>query len=101
MLRMWGKDRHAESIRLLPRVPIHAVRRHTLNCPCCSRPRPLNFVPDGIWYRPYTEIPTDIAYRCECGTNRSIPWAEATLSQRIEAGLVQASREYQSEMMGR
>lgn len=70
-----------------------------MKCPCCQRPRPLDPVIDGIWYRPFTDIPTDIAYRCVCGSNRSIPWADATREQRQQAYLAQLSRDAASETM--
>jgi len=70
-----------------------------MNCPCCSRPEPLDIIPDGIWYEPLMNNPVGIAYRCACGTNRTLPWTSATTAQRIEAGLVQLSRDAENEIM--
>ena len=71
-----------------------------MTCPICLLPHPLNIVPDGIWYDP-AGVPVAISYRCTCGTNRSIPWADATHGQRIEAQLAQLTRDSKSEMKGR
>jgi len=70
-----------------------------VRCPCCQSSRPLDPVIDGIWYRPFTDIPLDIAYRCECGSNRSIPWASATREQRRQAHLAELARDSGNEMM--
>ena len=47
---------------------------------------------DGIWFEPFTDRPTHVAYRCVCKSNRSIPWADATREQRAAAYLAEMSR---------
>lgn len=71
-----------------------------MTCTVCDRPRPMNPWITGIIYKPYTDIPLAIAYRCDppCGNNRDIPWAAATVQQRQQAHLAQASRDAASEM---
>jgi len=61
-----------------------------LTCPVCRRSRPLNPWVTGIWYSAKGE-PVAVAYKCICGNNRNIPWAEATSEQRTRAYIAEAS----------
>jgi hypothetical protein len=69
-------------------------------CPKCGLPEPLNLTPDGIWYKPFTGDPIGIAYRCACGTNRTLNWADSTKMQRIEAFLADMAKDKENEMVG-
>lgn len=41
-----------------------------------------------------------ILWNCSCSTTRGLPWRLASEEQRIEALLVQATRDSRSEVMG-
>jgi hypothetical protein len=71
-----------------------------MNCPVCGATRPVNPWITGIIYKPYTNDPLAIAYRCvpPCTNNRNIPWASATRDQRQQAYLAQLSRDAANEM---
>jgi hypothetical protein len=72
-----------------------------MTCPVCGAQRPANPWITGIIFRPYTDIPLAVAYRCTppCTNNRDIRWEAATREQRQQAYLAQQSRDAASEMM--
>jgi len=73
-----------------------------VNCPVCGAERPANPWITGIIFKPYTETPLAVAYRCAfpCTNNRDIKWPEANREQRQQAYLAQQSRDAVSEMAG-
>jgi len=68
-------------------------------CVCCGRAEPLDIPIIGV-QRGINEEPVLILWICVCKTTRAIRWEDATYGQRIEAGLVQLSREGHNEMRG-
>jgi hypothetical protein len=71
------------------------------NCPVCSAPPPANPWITGIIYKPYTNDPLAIAYRCvpPCTNNRDIKWPDGSDAEREAAKLAQLSLDAANEMM--
>jgi hypothetical protein len=63
-------------------------------CPRCSS----TVIGQIIGVASIGNVPHHVQFNCSCGTTRGIAWAAATEGQRIEAGLVQMSRDSRSEM---
>ena len=71
-----------------------------MNCPVCGSRRPANPWITGIIFKPFTEMPLAVAYRCvpPCTNNRDIRWPDASVEQRKQAYLAQMSLDAANEM---